>query len=256
MEIELILSHGDPLERAMFSDPYFSRAFDGYAVVWRNHVLPQRREDGYASPPWREFAQRNYSAVVRCWNAGRCRDRIAAAGSRAVNAVDVLDLHGELAGFFALTRSAIENLHGAFVDRQLARKEDWSILDEFGSAPPNIGWLRHVRNDLVHNRVIPIDHRQSPVTIDCSLIPTDKSTQNTAWHDGKGVRKPLAQFVDDVWSAFTKQMNVVWSKLDRSLNGTASGCGTGVGHGPGVGSGSGVERPTSGSPGSGVGTIT
>lgn len=255
MSLALILSKGDPLERHMFSDEEFSRWFDAYAIVWGNHLLPQRGADGYANPAWREFAQRNYTAVVRCWNARTLRQKIKAASASNSNAGPLLDLHCDLAGFFAMSRAAMENLHWAFVDRKIKTEKDWKYVDAFGARYPNIGWLRHIRNDLLHNRLLPIDGEHTPVTIDRSLLPTDDVDTDKAWHHGTGMTTPLVTVIDDVWNVFPQQMNSLWRILDTALSAeiTGSQCGMGAGSSTPMGHGSGVRGEVVGDSGTATG---
>lgn len=257
MSIATICAQGDPLERHMFADGTFSSWFNAYASVWENHVLPWRGVDGLVSQPWREFAQRNYTAIVRCWNAWTLMQRIdRASADGSVEAA--LLLHADVAGFFAMSRSAIENLHRAFVDRKIKGANEWAYVDTFGPSYPNVGWLRHIRNDLLHNRLLPIDHRTKPATIDRSLLPTDDQDKNKPWHTGVGPPISLVTMIGDVWAVFPQQMNSLWKQLDGELGapavGSGYGSGRGVGVGMGHGSGVGASPHTPGGSGSGSGT--
>lgn len=256
---------GDSLEVLMFSDPYFRTAFENYAVVWEKYVFSQRPDKSkieYVNQDWREFAQRNYTSIVRCWNAWEAFKRIQIAISAGNNIERSLTLHGELANFFAMARAAIENLHEAFVDRKIVSKDDWKHVSQFGINYPNIGWIHNFRNDLLHNRLLPIDFRLPTFPVDFTLIPATRTNKSTPWDKGKGQFVPLKQVVEDVWRVFPTEMNQLWLTLDSELaklpvatqnvqkqSNVSAGVGIGMGNGRGTGTGSGLpQSPPSGCP--------
>ncbi len=161
-----------------------------------------------------------------------------------------------------MTRSALENLHWAFVDRAIKAEKDWAYVDALGANYPNIGWIRHIRNDLLHNRLLPIDHRKQPATIDRSLLPTSDRDKDKAWHTGTGSQAALVTVIDDVWNVFPQQMNTIWLSLDAALTaasgsrgyGAGAGSCVGMGHGSGASGYSGVSGTSGSGSGSGYGS--
>ncbi|HRQ72504.1 MAG TPA: hypothetical protein PLU35_05700 [Phycisphaerales bacterium] len=247
MSITQIQASGDPLERRMFADATFSEWFGAYVTVWANHVLTRRQADGLVVPEWREFAQRNYTAIVRCWNAWTIQQQVKAAVADGAQVDRQLGLHGLLAGFFAMTRAAQENLHHAFVNKAKQKPDDFAYVDRLGTGYPNLGWVRHPRNDLLHNRTLPMRVNPSGVVeVDRSLLP--KNGTSVPWHAGIGDWFALGTLVDDVWGVFPHQMNTLWAELDSRLAtarpSTSPSCGTGAGTPGGLGTSSGV--PSSG----------
>ncbi|KAA0214261.1 MAG: hypothetical protein EDM82_10160 [Cyanobacteria bacterium CYA] len=103
MSTQQIQASGDPLERRKFGDATFAGWLGAYATVWANHVLTRRQADGLAVPDWCEFAQRNYTAIVRCWNAWTIQQHVKVAVADGAQVDRQLELHGLLAGFFAMT---------------------------------------------------------------------------------------------------------------------------------------------------------
>lgn len=91
------------MERRKFGDATFAGWLGAYATVWANHVLTRRQADGLAVPDWCEFAQRNYTAIVRCWNAWTIQQHVKVAVADGAQVDRQLELHGLLAGFFAMT---------------------------------------------------------------------------------------------------------------------------------------------------------
>lgn len=218
MSIAEIQRHGDPLERHMFADLTFSGWFGAYATVWANHVLHRRQDDGLVESGWEEFAQRNYTAIVRCWNAWEIQQQIKNILVKKPPSVErQLELHGLLAGFFAMMRAAQENLHEAFVDKAGQDKTDFGYVDDLDTGYPNLGWVRYTRNDLLHNRTLPMGVNPSGVVeVDRSLLPRGDGT-SIPWHDGIGDWLPLITLVNDVWDNFPSQMDTLWTQLDTRL---------------------------------------
>lgn len=217
MSVEVIRVHGDSLERHMFADATFSGWFSAYATVWAKHVFSRRQSDGFVEECWREFAQRNYSAIVRCWNAWTIQRQVKVAVADGAHVDRQLELHGLLAGFFAMTRAAQENLHHAFVNKAEQKTDDFTYVDNLGSGYPNLGWVRYHRNDLLHNRTLPMRVSSSGVVeVDRSLLP--KNGTSVPWHAGTGDWFALGALVDDVWGVFPCQMNKLWETLNADLN--------------------------------------
>lgn len=221
MSIEQLRKCGDTLECHMFADPIFCQWFEGYAKVWSQHVQNRRKEvDGVVSiePAWEEFAQKNYTAIVRCWNARIIQQQILAIIGNKPGPSGQLELHGLLASFFALTRVALENLVEAFVSRGLVSENKWTHVKEMsGEVFPNLGWIRHMRHELLHDRLLPIwisDNNE--YVIDGGLIPS-RSGESASWHEGPGSWMSLKEFVNEVWAVYPKQMNDQWNLLNNKL---------------------------------------
>lgn len=253
MSLALIRSDGDLLERHMFADANFAKWFGHYADAWASYVLPHRGNDGLDKRglDWREFAQRHYTAIVRCWNVWEFQKRLESPPS---DPAGQLRLHADFAGFFAMARAAIENLHKAQVAIAI-RANSYEYLDErYGKDFPNIGWLRLPRHALLHNRVLPINSLTDPITIDISLLPacSNRTPDDMSWHKGDRNFRSLVGVIDEAWEAFRLQMNDLWRDLLQQLSSSSrvnaiSGTGAGTASAnPLAGTGSGVPLPDTG----------
>ena len=128
--IDDLARQGDPLERALCTESLANGTLAvvlvPYANVWQGFILPNREKDqgSMVQDEWIPFAQRHYSAIIRCWHVLHAfeRIRVESESARAAQEGDdlsslgriLLSLHEAIGSFFSSAGAAIENVQKAF----------------------------------------------------------------------------------------------------------------------------------------------
>jgi hypothetical protein len=213
--LTLIRSHGDLLERHVFSVDAFANEFSVYPHVWARYVLPNRVPGKFTltNPDWIRFAERHYSAVIRCWNARCALEKIRKICTESVDrneACDYLELHEFLIAFFCGAGSAIDNLKYAFAAYPIKCLGAFEKKMRRPGAAINLAWIYDRRTQYVHKAIVPCFGAFGLASFDASFF-TDTETK---WDQTLPLKvESVADLVDLIWSHFVDEMRSCWCEL-------------------------------------------
>lgn len=127
-----------------------------------------------------------------------------------------------------MARCALDNLRFAYESRGGDLQEADRLINSYGKNLPNLGWIRLMRNDLIHDRLVPLRVHERVLQIDRSLLPVGdghgrrRSGANgrqsaMPWDRGKGNWMDLRQLIESIWDCFPKQINRFWIDIEGKL---------------------------------------
>lgn len=211
-----ILESGDAFERWMYQDETFNRIFPNYPLVWAEYVASRRDpQQPLLKTRWQKFAEHNYTAIVRCWNAKNALNRLNLACESYFThqtARVALECHEGMVAFTALAQSAAENLRKAFEAEPVKDAAAFEQKSGLDSQPGSLKWLLAARNHCLHDALSPLHSKDGILHIDLtSLIVKDPR-----WESPK-TPKDATELFASVWSTFARHMDDAWASMYSRL---------------------------------------
>lgn len=218
--LERIIKHGDFLERHMYKSENFANDFSIYPIIWNRYVLVNRKKGKLTlkNSYWQYFAERHYSAIVRCWNTMASHERIINICANSIDNNDAaahLDILEALSSFFYFAGAAIENLQQAFAVKPLEKVDVFiGIKERMVDGGYNLKWFYERRSQCIHKVVVPVFINNGLLSVDTSFFDDTETHWDTARSYKKEDLEELSRFL---WKHFVEQMNKAWSTLADEL---------------------------------------
>lgn len=217
--LELLQNDGDLLERDMFADAEFAKAFCIYPMVWSLYVRPHRKLEclTLVSPEWMRFAERHYSCIVRCWMAYTALREIADVCSNTVDrptARDHLKLHRLLFEYFCSLGAAIDNLGIAFAEYPIESLNEFNVIYSRHNVEISLKDIFERRHQFIHKAVVPCFNGNGLLSLNASHF----GDTEIRWDSPRPLKvQCVSQICDHYWHHFVKEMRAAWSSLLTQL---------------------------------------
>ncbi|MGA7499893.1 MAG: hypothetical protein WBX00_24445 [Isosphaeraceae bacterium] len=213
--MQLIQVNGDILERKFFSDEDFARSFDLYPLVWKRRVLPFREPDNIdlANTPQREFGEKHYTTIVRCWMAYTANKEIGSQCEAAFVTPSVenqLKLHRLLFEFYCSMGAAIDNMEGCFNSPPISSSKAFTTIRDRPTYEGSLKWLYDRRTQFVHKALVPCFYAGELLHLNAGIF----ESKEVRWTDQRpGKNTEISELCNLHWSIFAGEMKKCWSTL-------------------------------------------
>lgn len=203
------------MEIAAFSDDEFATRFQNYAKVWGSFVLPNREPGKIsANQNWSNFAEHNYTAMIRCWHTFKAFQNIDENCTNLTGSYDnriLLELQGNLFYFFCNAGAAVENIRSACE----AKNIEYNAVDLYDKTKHgSLGWFYERRNQYIHKIIVPLIQEDGLVYFDGSIFQDDSAVWQRLTY-----RNPTELFsaMNNLWGKYHFNVNSLWAKLFSHL---------------------------------------